>query len=253
MSAICQQPPPRPENSSVLGRLLEEISWEGTNVRGYRNGGRGRENVLTAEVLGPLSHLPRSTFLSAVLRAGHGADETRETAAAEAEQVEITLLPEQSQLAPGGIVVQPDGLLQTPSCHILLEAKGMGRSAFQPEQLAREFVCVIREAGAARSLLLLVIPSRPPVPVRSHGRLSLPNAIGLHLGSVVERTPGMHDTTDTLLSRIPECVAWITWHEVREAVANANFDATTLPAPVAATIQRLRDALIDAIDWHSGT
>lgn len=39
-------------NTSVLGRLLEEISWEGSRVREYRDGGRGRENVLTAEVLG---------------------------------------------------------------------------------------------------------------------------------------------------------------------------------------------------------
>jgi hypothetical protein len=38
-------------NASVLGRLLEEISWEGASVRRYRDGGRGHENVLTAEVL----------------------------------------------------------------------------------------------------------------------------------------------------------------------------------------------------------
>jgi hypothetical protein len=30
-------------NASVLGRLLEEISWEGSLVKGYRDGGRGRE------------------------------------------------------------------------------------------------------------------------------------------------------------------------------------------------------------------
>ena len=33
---------------SAMGRLLEEISWEG-NARKYRHGGRGLENVLTAE------------------------------------------------------------------------------------------------------------------------------------------------------------------------------------------------------------
>jgi hypothetical protein len=53
-------------NNSVLGRLFAEISWEGARVREYRDGGRGRENVLTAEVLGALSYLPRSTFLAAV-------------------------------------------------------------------------------------------------------------------------------------------------------------------------------------------
>jgi len=39
-------------NGSVIGRLPEEISWEGAAVRAYRDGGRGRgrENVLTAEL-----------------------------------------------------------------------------------------------------------------------------------------------------------------------------------------------------------
>lgn len=35
------------ENSSMIGRLLDEISWEG-NAKKYRGGGRGKENVLTA-------------------------------------------------------------------------------------------------------------------------------------------------------------------------------------------------------------
>ncbi|MEV6413229.1 hypothetical protein [Kribbella sp. NPDC051718] len=95
---MSEQPPPEAlANTSMLGRLLEEISWEGRLVRGYRNGGRGRENVLTAEVLGPLSYLPRSTFLAAVFRAAHGADETRELIAREAEEARITLLPDESK------------------------------------------------------------------------------------------------------------------------------------------------------------
>jgi hypothetical protein len=237
-------------DSSVLGRLLEEISWEGARVRGYRDGGRGRENVLTAEVLGALSYLPRSTFLAAVFRAAHGADETRERVAAEAEQAKITLLPEESTLAPGGTVVQPDGLLVTPSCHVLLEAKGMGRSAFQSEQLSREFACVVRDAGNARPLLLLITPTAPPVPVKGHGRLPVGAAIGLYLEPVLTRTKGLDTPLDDLIARIPDTVAWITWNEVQAAVANAHIDTAALPVSVAGTVQRLRDDLVKAIDWH---
>jgi hypothetical protein len=87
-------------NSSVLGRLLEEISWEGARVRGYRDGGRGRENVLTAEVLGALSYLPRSTFLAAVFRAAHGADETRERVAAELSRQRSLFCPKSQPWRP---------------------------------------------------------------------------------------------------------------------------------------------------------
>lgn len=44
---------------STLGRLLQELSWVGSNIRAYRNGGLGFENVLTAEVLTVLDYLPR--------------------------------------------------------------------------------------------------------------------------------------------------------------------------------------------------
>lgn len=58
-------------NTTIIGRLLEEISWEGKRVRLYRRGGRGMENVLTAEVLLPLSFLPRTHFLGELLLAAH--------------------------------------------------------------------------------------------------------------------------------------------------------------------------------------
>jgi len=249
---MSEQPPPEAlTNTSMLGRLLEEISWEGRLVRGYRDGGRGRENVLTAEVFGPLSYLPRSTFLASVFRAAHGADETRELIASEAEQAQVTLLPDESTLSPGGTVVQPDGLLTTPSTHVLIESKGMGKSAFQPEQLSREFVCVLRDAGPSRPLLLLITPSAPPVPVKGHGRLSIEDAISLYLEPVLARTTGLGPPPAELISRIPDSVAWITWTELRDAVATAELDLSALPTELAGTVRRLRDDLLTAIDWHS--
>jgi hypothetical protein len=61
-----------PANASVIGRLLEEISWEGRRVRNYRSGGRGMENVLTAEVMLGLYYLPRRPFLGEVIRSARG-------------------------------------------------------------------------------------------------------------------------------------------------------------------------------------
>jgi hypothetical protein len=76
-------------NASVIGRLLEEISWEGSAVSGYRSGGRGRENVLTAEVLQALDYLPRAQFLGSVVAAAHGADNARARLIEEIEDMGI--------------------------------------------------------------------------------------------------------------------------------------------------------------------
>ncbi|MBD2648195.1 hypothetical protein H6G92_18560, partial [Nostoc foliaceum FACHB-393] len=46
-------------NSRVIGRLLQELSWVGSTIKEYRDGGRGFENVLTAEVFLALDFLPR--------------------------------------------------------------------------------------------------------------------------------------------------------------------------------------------------
>lgn len=54
------------KNCTVLGRLLEELSWDGNTIKAYRYGGRGFENVLTAEVFQALYFLPRQAFLGAL-------------------------------------------------------------------------------------------------------------------------------------------------------------------------------------------
>lgn len=154
-----------PVNSSVIGRLLEEISWEGRSVRAYRDGGRGRENVLTAEVLWPLSCLPREAFLAAVLRQAHGAEGARVKAAEELEVAEVTLLPDQMELGPGRLIVQPDATIVSPATYTLIEAKRIRRSSFQVGQLAREFVALMATAGDRSPLLLLFLGSPPPVQV----------------------------------------------------------------------------------------
>lgn len=238
-------------NRSVIGRLLEEISWEGSSVRAYRDGGRGRENVLTAEVLLPLSYLPRSDFFGEVLRSAHGAEAVCARAAEEIEQAEITLLPDDIVLPPNGIVVQPDATLVTPSCHVLLEAKRIRRAAFQREQLPREYLSLLRDAGPRQPLLLLVLGAPPPVTVRGSGRLDLEDAVTRHLETVYAKTDGVSASLDELIDRLPDVIAWITWEEIRETVVRKADQHQDLDSGMAGTLQRLCDAVTTAIDWHA--
>jgi predicted benzoate:H+ symporter BenE len=78
---------------------------------------------------------------------------------------------------------------------------------------------VVRDAGSARPLLLLITPTAPPVLVKGYGGLPVGAAIGLYLEPVLARTSGLHTPLEDLLARIPHTVAWITWNEVQAAVA----------------------------------
>ena len=94
------------ENSSIVGRLLDEISWEG-NAKKYRGGGRGKENRPNSEVFYPLSFLPRAAFLGEVVARAHWADAARSRVIAEIEDALTSLLPGDVQLADSTIRVQP--------------------------------------------------------------------------------------------------------------------------------------------------
>lgn len=144
-------------SSSIVGKLLEEISWE--KAKDYRAGGQGRENVLTAEVLVGLDFLPRTEFLGAVLRAAHGADEARNKLATEVEGLLMHFLPGDFSTGSDGrtakLVVQPDAVFETPSTYTLVEAKRIRYGSFQPEQLAREYITLVSKAGSPTPILFL--------------------------------------------------------------------------------------------------
>lgn len=239
------------ENSSVIGRLLEEISWDGSNVRAYRDGGRGRENVLSAEVLLPLSYLPRDAFLAEILRQAHGAKARRLAAAVEMEQAVITLLPEQIELGPDKIVVQPDATMICPGTYVLVEAKRIRRSSFQAHQLPRELIALVREAREHSPLLLLVLGDPPPVVVKGRGRISLQDALTSDLTELLTRTPEVYVTPDELIARVQEVVAWITWAEVAQITNRQAQLFREAPDGLAGTVQRLSAAVTRAIEWHS--
>lgn len=241
---------------SVLGRLLQEISWSGSTVRDFRDGGRGHENVLTAETLTALDFLPRQDFLGAVVSAAAGADRARASFASESEAAVLTLLPDQlwigSEQRPRDRVgVQPDGIMVSPSCFVLLEAKRIGPSSFQPEQLAREYVALLEQARGRSPLLLLLLGAPPPVTVRGHGKLSLTEAVDVGLLSVLKRIGDNPSQRASLLDQLPDVVAWITWQQMADTVMKQQERVAPSTASLDACVARLVESLLAAIARHA--
>ncbi|MCB0890078.1 MAG: hypothetical protein KDB38_11960 [Nocardioidaceae bacterium] len=236
-------------NDSPIGRLLEEISWQ--SAKKYRNGGRGIEDVLTAEVFLALDLLPRDHFLGEILRRSHGADSARASVVTEVEEARFTLLPDELILGPNATKVQPDGLLKSPSTLVLIESKRIRRSTFQKHQLAREFLALTQKAGDRVPLLLLVLGSPPPVLVETHGRQEPFEAIALTLTDAINDAGFTGLDAAELLERAEHTVAWITWNEIQTTVAEQAAALSHLPNSIAASVQRLASAATRAIDWHA--
>lgn len=172
-------------SGSMLGRLLEEVSWE--RAASYCEGGRGRENVLSAEVLLALDYLPRNHFLGAVIRAAHGAKGGRMLLASDIEEAALDFLPGDLPLSTEMVTgrqvhTQPDALLTSPGVFVLVEAKRIRTSAFQPKQLAREYVATLAHANG-RAPIIFLLGVNPPVLVKGNGRISfLPQMMTYFVG-----------------------------------------------------------------------
>jgi hypothetical protein len=242
---------------SAVGRLLHEISWEG-NARKYRRGGPGLENVLTVEVFQALDFLPRSEFLGRIIRSAEGGSPaTLKLLAEQVEELTFSLLPGDIYLASdppkgkGRLYFQPDGILQSPLVCCMLEAKRIKRGAFQEEQLAREFLAVLQEAGDRSGLLFLVLPEPPPVAVRRCGRLALHEAVANWLPRVLERADGEFLPVDDLYSTIDSTLAYTTWRRVYEEVGGALREFSSPDPSVKRSISRLANSVLDAINWHT--
>lgn len=234
---------------STLGRLLQELSWVGSNIRAYRDGGLGFENVLTAEVLTVLDYLPRTAFLGAVIAGATGAVEARRRLVDEIEKAELTLLPDELTLQrpqAGSVVVQPDGVLVSPSCYVLIEAKRIRRSSFQREQLAREYAAVFQEAHGRTPLLLLLLGAPPPVSVTGEGRLSVEEAIARHLGKYAPPAE-----LPRLLDDLSSVVAWTTWDQLRQVVESQAAAFRCDDGSVGGSVARLSGAVTDAVRRHA--
>ncbi|MDR7086824.1 hypothetical protein J2X11_001663 [Aeromicrobium panaciterrae] len=236
-------------NESVIGRLLEEISWQ--KAAKYRQGGRGIEDVLTAEVFMPLDYLPRDLFLGEVFRRGHGANHARAAIVSEIEDAQFTLLPDEVLVGPKSIKVQPDGCLATPSTLVLIEAKRIRRSSFQTKQLARELVALHQQSDGRTPLLFLVLSAPPPVLVDNLGRIDLVQAISLTIDEVLAETGLIEFDASGLLHDLEDTLAWITWSEIRQLVEDQVANLPDLSPGLAGTIRRLAAAVTGAVDWHT--
>lgn len=243
--------------NSVIGRLLEHLSWAGETIRNYRGGGRGYENILTAEVIQGLGFLPRAAFLGSVIAGAHGADEAREVLISEVEEATVTFLPGPRVLKPGAgsfqkrLPVFPDSLIESPRVFCLVEAKRLHTTSFQPEQLAREFALSLLDSGRRKPLLFLILPEPPPVRVKTHGKLAIRDAIALYLETVLRKANLDSVTASEVLSRTDEVVCWTTWHDIGAAVAKGGDAFDSHDDSVNAMICRLVDSVTTAILRHA--
>lgn len=243
---------------SVLGRLLVELSWEGEGIREYRDGGQGKENVLSADALAALDFLPRSHFLASIFRNLHGGSlEAKERLAQEAEGTVLHLLPGSFYLRPSaathqeGIAVQPDGLVDAPSVFGFLEAKRIRESAFQAQQLARTISMTVREARGRTPLAVFILGEEPPVRVRGLGRMGLVEGTRQNLDEVLGKLEDFPWAREELDRQIEDLIAWITWEEI-ETITRQQLESFTAESPsVQAAIERLAGQLLAAVEWHS--
>jgi hypothetical protein len=238
---------------SVISRLLQEVSWEGRNVNRYRDGGRGMENALTAEVFLGLSNLPRDLFLGEILRCAHGAKQTRLAAADEVEHADLDVLPGSLLLPALDIDVQPDVWMTGSSVQLLVEAKGFKKgAAFNVEQLPRELLCLQEHSGGRDPLLLLILTTPPPIRLAGSGRHEVEAGVAVGLEPLCARAGMTTEDYEALLASIPFCVAWITWSEIYTIVMRQKSALSGLPSSIATSLHRTADGVAEAITWHSG-
>ena len=87
--------------------------------------------------------------------------------------------------------------------------------------------------------------------VTGHGRLSIADAIQLHLKDVhKEAGPDLKMLADLELS-ITEVVAWITWQEIADIVNKQAATFAARPTSAKQCIQRLAIAVDRAVTRHS--
>ena len=160
----------------------------------------------------------------------------------------MTLAPNRS--GNDQLVVQPDALITSPSSFVLVEAKRVRASSFQPEQLAKEYVATMAHA-ATRTPLILLLGAEPPVLVRGRGRMSLEQAISSELESVLLRANNEQLTMEGLVERIPDVFCWITWSELSAVIGSQAAGFSTTDPSVNASVQRLAKSICSSIAWHA--
>ena len=242
---------------TALGRLLTVVSWEGSAVRAYRRGGRGLENVLTADVLSALEALPRTHFLGEVLRSANWGEPTRLLGIIqELEAANVSIFPDAFALRPDAathqkrLEVQPDARIDGTSNLLVIEAKRIKSSSFQLEQLARNVLVLLRDCGDRTPTLLLVLGREPPVSVQGRGRRSIEEAVELGLVSAYERIAGLDLSLDEVRRLYPKMIAWTTWQEIAGSIRRALDGYKNDDHSTEGSIRRIADQILNSIEWH---
>jgi len=241
---------------SAIGRLLEELSWVGATIKNYRKGGRGYENVLTAEALQALDFLPRDHFFGALLQQCTGADSARQMLVQSIERATFTLLPGNFYLRPTepthqrALAVQPDGVICSETVYALIEAKRIKPSSFQPQQLAREYLLTVRDAKERTPLLLLLLGKEPPVSIQKHGKQDIRSAVLLHLRDVYNSSEKIPWSFAEAAERIDEVICWTTWNSISTSVTQSLSSFDCKDPSLRATVHRLAKSTMDAVEWH---
>ena len=83
--------------------------------------------------------------------------------AAQIEDCELSVLPPQLTMHPVRPAGQPEALLGTAGGLCARGSQGIRRACFQREQLARDYLTIIREARTRDPVLLVILGSPPPV------------------------------------------------------------------------------------------
>lgn len=249
-----RQPP------SPISHLLWGISWEGRNVnKKYRGGGRGVEEVLTTEVLLGLEFLPRRPFcerLVEYLSTCNGSGPFLEDREIDTLQFLPTpagrhALKPDAPTHQKALDVQVDAMVESDFSRIFIEAKRAGSSSFQEEQLARTFVIALRESGARKPRVLFILGHPPPVKIQNVGTLDVRDGILARLDTVYQKTDYTNFTLSEAKECIDECVAWITWQELAEAVETAMSEYENPDGHTYAAVARIARFIGDSVDWHS--
>jgi hypothetical protein len=245
------------QNSTVIGRLVAEISWQGNKVKQYRNGGRGIENILTAETILALDLLPRSWFLGEIFKDLNGkAQEVKEKLVAEAETLDITFLSDHIYLDRNashekGFAVDPDVVLTSDEIYAFIEVKRIRENKFQSEQLAREYLVLTRDALDRMPAFLLFLGRKPPIKVDKLGYVEPKEAILKTLDDVYGKLDKHPASLDELKQNIDATLLWISWQEIANIIERQISDFECNDQSVYLSIQRICKLLQRAIVWHS--
>lgn len=133
---------------------------------------------------------------------------------------------------------------------MLVEAKRIRHGVFQPEQLAREYLCLFRDFPRPAQLLLLILPVPPPIPVKGMGRLPIQEAILSQLPAVHAKAAPA-PPLDYLATAVESACAWITWGEINATVDTAGRQFSDRDASVVRAVRRGAASIQRAIAWHT--